>query len=360
MGQTMNYMKQLDSLRAIAVLLVLYAHFFEDMIGPFPFGDKVIGVGGYGVDLFFVLSGFLITGILLISKDEIDNGSKTVASSAKTFYIRRILRIFPIYYLILLIAFILAIHPVRETILWHTFYLSNFYIAQQGRWVETIGHLWSLSVEEQFYLIWPWIILFTPRKRLLMVLIALTAVGPLYRLACLMNHVPYMTSRVMTLGCMDFFGIGALLAYIKKHNNTRYTASEFSKHCLLIGGVLFPLAILLGLLGIKNPVGIFAKTCEGMFFCWLIYKASEKFDGVIGMILETKILIYIGKISYGIYLYHNFIPHIIPAKFLNYYTHYVVHPLGVRILYVILTIAIASLSWYLVEKPMNTLKKRFE
>jgi len=359
-GQAMNYMKQLDSLRAIAVLAVLYSHFFEQRIGPFFSGERVLGVGAYGVDLFYVLSGFLITGILLNSKEEIDQGLKTVSFCAKTFFIRRILRIFPIYYLALLIAFILAVHQARESIWWHIFYLSNVYIAQQGRWVDAIGHLWSLSVEEQFYLIWPWIIFFTPRKRLLTVLIALIAIAPLYRFACLMNHAPYIVSRVITLGCMDFFGIGALLAYLKKYNYTSYTANNFAKHGLLIGGVLFPLAILLGLLGIKNPVGIFAKTCEALFFCWVIFTASERFNGVVGKILETKILIYIGKISYGIYLYHNFVPFIIPAKLSNFYSHYVKHQLGVPILYTLITITIASISWLLIEKPVNKLKQKFE
>jgi len=353
-------MKQLDSLRALAVLAVLYSHFYEHRIGPFFAGNRVIGAGGYGVDLFYVLSGFLITGILLISKDEIDQGHKSVASCAKTFFIRRILRIFPIYYLILLIAFILAIRPVRETILWHFFYLSNFYIAQQGRWVDAVGHLWSLSVEEQFYLLWPWIIFFTPRKRLLTVLIASIAIGPLYRLACLMYDAPYMVSRVITFGCMDFFGIGALLAYLKKHNDTCYTASEFARHGLLIGSFLFPLAIILGLLGIKNPVGIFAKTCEALFFCGIIYKASEKFDGVIGALLETKTLIYIGKISYGIYLYHNFMPFIVSDKYHNYFNHNLWYQYGVPTMYTVLTIAIASTSWFLIEKPINKLKNHFE
>jgi len=357
----MNYMKQLDSLRAIAVLAVLYSHFFEHRIGPFFTANRrVVGFGAYGVDLFYVLSGFLITGILLSSKDEIDQGLKSVAQCAKTFFIRRILRIFPIYYLILLIAFILAINPVRETILWHLFYLSNFYIAQQGRWVDAIGHLWSLSVEEQFYLIWPWIIFFTPRKRLLLVLIALIAIGPLYRFVCLLYHAPYIVSRVITLGCIDFFGIGALLAYLKKYNTTGYTANDFARHGLLIGSVLFPLAILLLLLVIKNPVGIFVKTCEALFFCGIIYKASEKFDGVIGKVLETKVLIYIGKISYGIYLYHNFVPFIIPAKIHNYYSRYLSYNYGVPILYTVLTIAIASISWFIIEKPINRFKRNFE
>jgi len=356
----MNYMKQLDSLRAIAVLAVLYSHFFEYKVGPFFSGNRVIGPGAYGVDLFYVLSGFLITGILLSSKEEIDQGRKTVASCAKTFFIRRILRIFPIYYLVLLITFVLAIPQVRETIWWHVFYLSNFYIAQQGRWVDSIGHLWSLSVEEQFYLIWPWIIFFTPRKHLLIVLIGLISIGPLYRFACLMNHAPYMTSRVITLGCMDFFGIGALLAYLKKYNDTSYTANDFAGHGLLLGGCLFPLAIVVGLLGIKNPVGVFAKTCEALFFCWLIFTASERFNGFFGKILETKTLMYIGKISYGIYLYHNFVPFMIPAKFTNCYSHYVTHQLGLPILNTLVTIAIASISWFLIEKPINKLKQKFE
>ncbi len=147
-----SYRPQLDGLRAIAVMAVVFQHFA-------PSGwSKVIPWGGLGVTLFFVLSGYLITGILLKGREE--------PGMLRHFYIRRALRIFPVYYATLLIAALLAIPPVRETFWWHAFYLSNVLFALKNSYFGAVSPFWSLAVEQHFYLIWPWVVLFVPRKRL--------------------------------------------------------------------------------------------------------------------------------------------------------------------------------------------------
>jgi len=352
----MKYMKQLDALRAFAVFGVLYHHMVNNKTKLLPFN-----LGLMGVDLFYVLSGFLITGILLNNKIRIDNGDETKLVSIKNFFTRRTLRILPIYYLTLLVAYIFSVPPVRETLWWHICYATNFYIAYTGSWPGSISHLWSLAVEEQFYLIWPWIILLVPRKQLLAVLIFVVTVGPLFRYICDISHANNLVALVVTLGNMDLFGIGALLAYLKTFNLIDTKKSQlFLRLCLYVGGFMFAESLLLKVLKIENQLDIFFRTFEGFLFCWIIYKASIGFEGVIGSILEFKPLLYLGRISYGIYLYHNFVPGLTP-NILS--TMHITVPTSISVLfiiYVMLTIIMASISWYLIEKPISIIKNKYE
>ena len=137
---------QLDSLRALAVGGVLFAHFV-------PAGHPLAALhllpwGSLGVQLFFVLSGTLITGILLGCKAEVEATRQSVGFSLRRFYARRCLRIFPAYYATLLLTAFTLWPVVRESLPWHLVYASNFYVVRQGGWPDTVAHLWTLSVEE--------------------------------------------------------------------------------------------------------------------------------------------------------------------------------------------------------------------
>lgn len=125
-----NYFPQLDSLRAIAVLLVIISHWFthEQIL------NRYTSNGILGVTLFFVLSGFLITGILLRSKKQVENGASR-REAFKVFYIRRALRIFPVYYLLLIVLLIFNLSDIRDNFWWHFFYGSNFYFWLKGHLV---------------------------------------------------------------------------------------------------------------------------------------------------------------------------------------------------------------------------------
>src|SRR5215475_7898397 len=124
-----KYMKQLDGLRAMAVLAVLWTHYLPEEYWLF-------GVywGGLGVRLFFVLSGFLITGILLKSRQYVIQEKQHPLFAIRQFYIRRFLRIFPLYYTVLALAVLISMPQVKEVLVWHISYLSNVYFALQGRY----------------------------------------------------------------------------------------------------------------------------------------------------------------------------------------------------------------------------------
>jgi peptidoglycan/LPS O-acetylase OafA/YrhL len=153
---------RLDGVRGIAILLVLVYHLtlYGGMAPNGPFLDRLWRTWtlplGLGVDLFFVLSGFLITGILLDTKDGPDY--------FRNFYARRFLRIFPLYYATLAATFLL-IPAVRLDAVWYWTYLINYRFADVG-WprVAYLGHFWTLAVEEQFYLVWPALVFFVPRR----------------------------------------------------------------------------------------------------------------------------------------------------------------------------------------------------
>ncbi|HJV66012.1 MAG TPA: acyltransferase [Geomonas sp.] len=349
-------MKQLDALRAIAVIGVVYQHFVWRR-SPLPFFRDTINWGGIGVDLFFVLSGFLITKILLTSKDKVDRCEETLLESAKRFYIRRTLRIFPIYYLTLITSAMLSVASSRDAFFWNLAYLSNIYVALQGKWPPLIGHLWSLSVEEQFYLLWPWLILLVPRKHLLKFLICVILTGPLYRAGCFIVDASSFITNVITLGTIDLFGIGALLAYLKTSGRySQVSVDFFAKQCLLAGGIPF---LLLLMLKYPDTYNTFYRTFEGFFFLWILHRASDGFTGAAGTVLEWKPLVYLGKVSYGIYVYHNFMPTVgrSLASLIK-----VGYPSQAFLQFSIdfgLTIFTASLSWYLIEKPLSQFKERF-
>src|SRR5258706_1565132 len=165
----MRYIQQFDAIRAIAVILVIISHwmFYLQV-------NKMFELGGVGVNIFFVLSGFLITQILLTNKKGIEEGSlkESKAKSIGKFMVRRALRIFPIYYLLLFVVYTSSSlfpnrMPAHEDLKYYVSYLQNFLFYQRQGWPdEHLAPTWSLAVEEQFYLVWPWLVFFIRAKYL--------------------------------------------------------------------------------------------------------------------------------------------------------------------------------------------------
>lgn len=345
-------MHQLDAIRAIAVIAVLWHHF-----GP----THSIDMGEKGVSLFFVLSGFLITQILLKYRQDIETNGDNPVSVFKKFYARRTIRIFPIYYITLLVSFILGIKNARETIWWNITYLSNLKPALDGVWDYSIAHFWSLSVEEQFYLFWPLFILYIPKTHLLKAICYVIVFAPITRLfLCLLFPENAIAPYATTFCCMDLLGIGGLLALFNFNNEYAEQKQNLIKYGLVIGGPLFLCSILTKeIIQVPEYFSIFYRTTEAFFYVWLIGRASEGMTGVIGKVLDLKALVEIGKVSYGIYLFHPFITGISSRvfKFVGVtlergVVYFVIHS--------VLSIFIAYFSWLIIEKPINSLKDIFE
>ena len=193
---------QLDALRAIAVTMVLYSHFFAAGGSSF--------LGHLGVRLFFVLSGFLITRLLLEARAaaEFEAGP-----ALRSFYIRRALRIFPPYFAVLGLVWLTDLEQSRGSLLWHALYLSNFWYALRNEWTPwLLCHFWSLSIEEQFYIAWPLIVLLAPRRRIEAITIGVIALSLAYRFYWPVTANTALARDLVPPASMDALACGALLA----------------------------------------------------------------------------------------------------------------------------------------------------
>jgi peptidoglycan/LPS O-acetylase OafA/YrhL len=358
-------MTQLDALRFFAVFGVIVAHNWKP--APLPSILAELDFGDLGVRLFFVLSGFLITGILLRGARP-DEPLGRRLHAMRQFYIRRFLRIFPVYYLALALCLIFAVEPARQLWPWLFTYTTNVYVWQHAVFIPNLGHFWTLAVEEQFYVVWPVIVLFAPRRRLLGVLTLVIASALAYRLYASYRYPIDITggeSATLTLifGVVDCLGIGALLALCTDADAGR---AEIAVRRLLRGLALpAGLALYVGALVLVHrhagshigvTVGPFG---EALMFCWLIDRAARGFGGAGGRILEFGPLVYLGTITYGIYIFHNLVPVVFDA---------IAGALGVSysdqgfpnfVVTGVTTIAIAALSWHVFEAPINRLKRYF-
>lgn len=343
-------MLQLDGLRAIAVLAVAWSHWAPPR--------WLLGVPwGTGVQLFFVLSGFLITGIL------IDHRPADGAPLAKrigvwrSFYIRRLLRIFPLFYLVLVIAWLAGMSPIRSAWPWHAAYLSNFYYFV-GHPLDGFRHFWSLSVEEQFYLVWPFLTMLLPRPVLPRVIVAMIVAAPLTRWLAVANGHDLLVTRFLPTSCLDALGIGALLAYARRVPGTGARLADSIARIGLVVGL--PGCLLVTLLGRRTElpyaVETLGHTLLVLFYGWLVHRAATGFRGPFGRLLETRPMLLVGRISYGVYVFHFFAPPL--AERLGLGTASTAGVVATIAACSLATFAAAMLSWNLYEKPLNDLKRR--
>ncbi len=318
-----------------------------------------------GVNLFFVLSGFLITGILINNKLTDEKNGNGHAYSIKQFFIRRTIRIFPIYYVLIFTTFVIDLKPCREIFFWLVTYTSNIYWSRGGT-LGVFGHLWSLAVEEQFYLLFPFFILFIPKRYTLHSLYGLILFAIATRFIAFVMHPDGVESYVLMPCCLDSFATGGLLSYWSIFNKEKLVNLLNKKWIFILSLSLFLVfCIRLHL----NPNGDFYISMFYRFFIsivcfWLIGTATlREFTGGMQLFLENKIVVYLGKISYGLYVYHHFMPYLFASIIektnisLPWPT---LHIFEYPIIYFLLTLLFSVFSWHVLERPINSLKKHFE
>lgn len=365
------YFKQLNGIRFIAVFLVLLDHWLVPIL-PIP-------VGHLGVVLFFVLSGFLITRILFENADEIQNSKSSAWPKLIRFIFRRSLRIFPIYFILLIFGFIFNISNFIDLWPWLVTYTPNIYIMIKGQWLGTWDHLWSLAVEEQYYLLFPYFILFLNKNKYVYLFLAMISIGFLSRLTffTLFSHEfiekNWMFSYVNPLSAIDCFGLGGLLAYIYHYEFDLFLIISKKKYLFFISfiGVFFSLI----LSSFSNYTydniwfSVFERTISAIFAMFFIMLALLERESYFWKFLENKIIFFLGSISYGIYLYHNFVYnyfHLNGNTIWGYLINNFSYLNGINtnsrlftfFVNVLILISIASLSWFLIEKPLSKLKNK--
>jgi peptidoglycan/LPS O-acetylase OafA/YrhL len=290
----------LDGLRGLAILLVVLYHNFS-------FINYSI-FGWIGVDLFFVLSGYLITSILL----------KAINSPnyLKNFYVRRLLRIFPLYYTFLIIFLIIfpqipslksALSYYTNNQFWLWLYLQNWlYVFKEPQHAEMLNHLWSLAVEEQFYLIWPCLILLIRKPKILFVFVAfllLLVMATRFIIWTLkIEHLSYFSLYTFTR--IDGICIGCMLALLRQINIS-FLNKNTAVVVFTLAGMNFLFYFFNSFYHFTFPyLAIVGYTTFAVMFGLLVNEAVTKQTPIINKIFGTRILVFFGKISYGFYMFH--------------------------------------------------------
>ena len=336
-----QYYYFIDILRCYAVLSVVFSHYPIIKSNAFL---KYIYECLPGVPLFFTISGFLITKILLNQK-----GKQSTFKLFKSFYMRRVLRIFPVYYLTIIALLITNFHPYIKQLPYDLLYITNFKIAYDGGYHNTFApHFWSLAVEEQFYLFWPFVVfigsLVTIKRFALGILIlGFSSIAFSY----IIKDYYFIVDR--TTGPLSYLGLGCVLAYyFTKSNLPQY----FTQHKTKIALACLSL-FLFNFFALEANVDFSLIFSHLLFAVLILFSATSKGHPPI----VIKPLLFIGKISYGIYVYHMFIPGIMHHFKLKYDTF-----LGLNTFHIAslgYTILVACLSWFILERFFLKLKERF-
>lgn len=326
------YFENLDGLRFFAFLAVFISHasLFLGYNNNFPvfvlIKNYILINGDIGVSFFFVLSGFLITYLLLREKDVHGH------ISLKNFYIRRILRIWPVYFTTLIIGFFIVpvvvpliaglfvnngpfvflINPSFTVLPQYLLFLANFNLAFSGGSSVPTDVLWSISVEEQFYLVWPFVIAFLPRKHLLKFLGSIVLISCVYRYfyAFSPNVIAYSTFSVMS-----DLAIGSVLAYLVYTKNTIIDLLRSTPRKVIVGIYAFLFLLVFGrhyisyaLTGHNILFSLFVSILPIFLtatYAFIILEQNEMPRSLF-KIGKSKTLSFLGKISYGLYSYHMF------------------------------------------------------
>ena len=315
-----------------------------------------------------MLSGYLITQILLHQKEKIQSQTGSIGQALRTFYARRFLRIFPIYYLLLGFLFYINFQETRSIFGWLIAYAANFLLAIRGNYIGDFNHLWSLAIEEQFYLLWPILIFIIPKNKILKLIIYAIVIAFISRLVCSVlfrqNIIHWMWGAYFTLNLVLPLALGALLALIKHQTQYQNVYQKLKNPILLYASLVIYFALYY-VLDVKYHVPYYRELFDEYLFAilcfFIILRASNNGFTYIGkFILEHDIVTFTGKISYGLYLYHLFV--------LGLFWKYLVPTFGLAVsskpmawfIYFVIAYLIAIPSYYIIEQPLNELKKYFK
>lgn len=353
----------LDGLRGMAVLMVVVFHVFQ--VEPVPSSSlprlmyQMTRLGQTGVDLFFVLSGFLITGILFDAK-----GSRRYFVN---FYGRRTVRIFPLYYgvlvaglVILPMAFGIRLKSVNPAWLWT--YTSNLPMAF-GADGGAFGYFWTLAIEEQFYLVWPAVVFWTGRKTLMRICLGCVAGALVSRVVAESVGV---SSFSFTLCRMDSLTLGAFLALA-----IRRPEGSAGLGKIALGVVLGTVLVMAPCYAVSSGGGlawvqVIKYTVTAAFYGGLLILAiSLPAASILGRLFTFGPLRSVGRISYGMYIYHSFAIHFASAALANDRLGSMGIPPTVALwlrfgAIIVVSVAVSWLSWRFFERPFLSLKKYFE
>jgi len=361
-----KHVPALDGLRGLAIIMVFcdhwstsYSHGNVARMGVLQRAILATAVGGCsGVDLFFALSGFLITGILLETR-----GRPKFFSN---FYARRTLRIFPPYYLTLALYYF-ALRPVLSHVwhynelwskqLWYWSYLANWLCALQGWQRQMIDHFWTLAVEEQFYLVWPLLVFAAGARRTIWICAGILLASPFLRAAIYflpLVHYPAPFIYTSTLTRLDPLAAGALLAAAMRIPELRRKVSTHAAAITWSGAAAFAVLIAYNRCYDTDlpSIAILAYSFLAILFTGVLaLLVTQGPDHRLNRVFSTRWLRQIGKVSYVAYIVHAPVlalaERLVPGR-----------PALLWLLSAALTLAVSFASWRFFERPLLKLKDR--
>jgi peptidoglycan/LPS O-acetylase OafA/YrhL len=314
-GHVEERLPPLDGIRGLAVLAVMISHFhglqkFKDLMWTDRIYGSIVDGGWIGVDLFFVLSGFLITGILYDSK----GGTRYFRS----FYMRRVLRIFPLYYGFLFVVFVVApllvaprsdLQWLLDHQWWYWLYIPNFLAAAFTDHIPAYtGHLWSLAIEEQFYICWPLVVFLCSRRTLIRLCVGVIVVSLLLRIGFRLEGAPRDWVYIVTPARLDGLASGALVTLLIRSADGRVLVAKWAKPVALVCGALVAgIWINYGRLSWwNNPTGTVGLSLIALTFAGLVGMAvTRRPSDWLPSALSHPALVFFGKYSYAMYVFQN-------------------------------------------------------
>jgi peptidoglycan/LPS O-acetylase OafA/YrhL len=367
-GQQHAHIPALDGIRGTAILLVLVHHVAQSTKFEFGLGGPfmvLLQAGWVGVDLFFVLSGFLITGILLQAKGQ--------PHFFRNFYARRTLRIFPLYYGALAVVFFMRSATWPEPDIygdggqwWLWAYLTNVAIAFDGfGQFEPIDHFWSLAIEEQFYLVWPLVVWMTTARTLLKITVAVIVTALTLRIGATLAGVSSDAVYVLTPFRADTLATGALLAVLAHQRGGASGLLPYRRTAALVFGAAAMCFV--AIVALRGTVGhsdgwmqtLGLTAISALFGSLLVLTLTQS---TLGRVFTLGGLRWFGKYSYGLYVWHPI------AIIVVLHTQWgrelrggdgPLQALAATSFAVLISLAIAYVSWHLYEKRLLRMKRHF-
>lgn len=260
------------------------------------------------------------------------------------------------------IALLLGVPDGKENLWWYLTYTTNILTGLNNGHCGYFTHLWSLAVEEQFYIFFPFIVLLVPNKHLFKAFFTILGLAFFSRLLVCMfgpaDSAVWIT-YTWTPCCMDAFAIGAILAYLKMYHPDRLLRILKMKYLFVLS--LIVCIIIFIAQDFKPFYSVWVQlTCRltfSIFSFWVIGMGSMSlYKGIFKRLISNRVITYLGRITYGIYVYHHFIPFVFGYLGYKADNHTLVSS---SLLYFIATIFVSSASWHFFEEPINKLKKYF-
>jgi peptidoglycan/LPS O-acetylase OafA/YrhL len=371
--QTRGHVPALDGVRGVAILVVVFYHLslWAHVVAPVEALWRWTMMGHVGVDLFFVLSGYLITGILWDSRES--------STYLPTFFARRALRIFPLYYLVVFGFAVLAhlaapnspkLREISANQLWLWTYTSNVAVALKNAWpFNALNHLWSLAVEEQFYLVWPFIVWRLSREKLFVFCFIMTAAAMLSRwilIAVVPGHD--LGTYSLTICRMDALLLGGALALEARRPGGGAANGPWAviTRWIALPAAAVALIFSYGVIQIATPgasetplIDVFVPTCWAVAFAGFI--SASLIESQLSRLLRRPTVRFFGRYSYGLYVFHYplhpLFEKLVPIRSFRSVA------LGTFLFFLVglsISTLVALVSYHVFEMRFLALKKRFD